>query len=299
LNRKAFYLLFLLFVIIRQNLYAEDVGGIKKNGVIVHFEMALRTAAKEVADLYPELKAELEKTIGWRIDFIPTILLIKNRKTFQRVAGSNLIVAYAVPRRNLIVIDYSKMKIHPFTIETTLKHELCHLLLHRYIRSDKLPKWLDEGIAQWVSDGMAEIIMGNRKSVLNKAILSGNQIPIKNLTDRFPDDRNSLLLAYEESKSIVEYIRDKYGDKGVLKVLEHQKNGDRVDEAILKGLSIPFEELERGWLNQLKRRITWFSYLSRNLYDILFFIAALLTILGFIKILMKKRSYKDEEWDDQ
>ena len=106
MNRKAFYLLFLLFVIIRQNLYAEDIGVIEKNGVIVHFEMPLGTAAKEVTHLYPELKAELEKTIGWRIDFIPTILLIKNRKTFQRVTGSNFIVAYAVPRRNLIVIDY-------------------------------------------------------------------------------------------------------------------------------------------------------------------------------------------------
>jgi len=134
--------------------------------------------------------------------------------------------------------------------------------------------------------------------VLSEAILSGKHIPIRFLADSFPDDRNRLMLAYEESKDFVEYMRRRYGNEGVIKVLRNLKNGDTIQEAIPKALSIPFAKLEHEWLRHLKRKVTWFRYLSRNLYEILFFIAALLTILGFIKFLIRKRAYKDEEWSD-
>lgn len=76
------------------------------------------------------------------------MLLIKDGKTFHRIAKNSLIVAIAIPEQYLIVIDYSKVHIHPFTLEVTLKHDVCHLLLHHHIPGDNLPKWLDEGISQ-------------------------------------------------------------------------------------------------------------------------------------------------------
>ncbi|MFH0813230.1 MAG: hypothetical protein V2A69_10405, partial [Pseudomonadota bacterium] len=228
----------------------------------------------------------------------PIIVLTKDSKTFQQIVGNNVIAAYALPQRNLIIIDYSKMKMPPFTVEATVKHELCHLLLHHHIRADLLPRWLDEGIAQWVSDGIAEIMIERKRSVLTEAMLSGKHIPIRFLADGFPEDRDSLLLAYEESKDFVEYIRKKYGDEGIMRVLRNLERGDTIQEAILKALSIPFGQLEHEWLKHLRRKATWFSYLSRNLYEILFVVAAILTILGFIRILMKRRALKDEEWGD-
>ncbi len=293
MHNTVFSSIFLLVIILFQPVTVEHSSVIETSEVVILFEEPLRTAAREVADIYAGVKVELEETLGWRLNFRPTVLLIKDRETFQKIIGSKLVVAVAIPRKKLVVIDYSRMREHPFTVGTTLKHELCHLLLHHHIRRSNLPKWLDEGISQWVSDGMAEIITDGRRSFLNEAILSGNYLSLDELTASFPKDKKSLLLAYEESKSIVEYINSRFGRDGILNILMYLKEGYDVDAAVLKSLSIPLYELERRWHGHLRRRTTWITYMAANLYEILFFVAALITVYGFIKFLIKKRNYRD------
>ena len=297
--RKCFFPIFLFipFLILPffKSLYAEQLGILQTKEVVVRFDPSLRAAAEEVADIYPALKAELEETIGWRLDFRPTILLIKDENAFQRISRSNLIVAYAVPDKNLIVIDYSRMNTAPFTLGITMEHEMCHLLLHHHIQGDNLPKWLDEGVCQWVSNGIAEIIMKRRSSVLIGATLSGKHISIKDLEDRFPDDGKLLVLAYEESKSLVEYIIKKFGINRLLEVLDQLKNGSDVDAAVLKVLLISLDELEENWHKHLRKKNIWFTYISRNFYGILFFLSALAAMYGFIRLIQKKRAYRDDD----
>ena len=276
----------------------EQLSRLDGNGVSVLFEEPLKNAAKEVANIYPGLIAELEKTLKWKLDYKPGVILIKERKSFQKMAGSDLVVAYAVPQREFIAIDYSRMNNTPFTLRITLKHELCHLLLHRHIQGGRLPKWLDEGIAQWVSDGFGEIIMDRSKSFLTKAALTGNYIPVSDLAVRFPENRQGLLLAYDESKSLVEYIVSEFGKGSILAILENLKDGYEINPAIEKGISISLYELENQWRASLSKRFTWLIYLSNNLYGILFFLAALLTIVAFIRFMKKKIDYKDEDDDD-
>jgi hypothetical protein len=78
-------------------------------------------------------------------------------------------------------------------------------------------------------------------------------------------------------------------------VLGYLKDGDEVDQAILKGLLISYDELEKKWLYHLKKRTTWIPYLINHLYEILFFLAAVMLIVSFVKVLIKKRAYKYEE----
>ena len=295
-TKKIFlFSLFALLIVSSQPLYGEQLDVVKGNGVSVLFPEPLKNAAEEVADIYPGLIAELEKTLKWKLGYEPKVLLVKDRTIFRKMAGSALVVAYAVPQRKLIAIDYSRMNTSPFNLETTLKHELCHLLLHRHIPEGKLPKWLDEGVAQWISNGIAEIIMDRSRHILIRAALTGSYIPIDDLAKSFPQDRQALLLAYEESKSFVEYIVGRFGSDGLRKILENLKNGDGIGAAIEDGASISLYELEKRWHTHLSKRITWFTYLSNNLYWLLFFLAAMLTIVGFIRVLKRKKDYKEED----
>ena len=287
-------LLFLLIFLVSPP-YTVKADSLKNDEIILEFPAPLRGAAQEIYEIYPAIKADLEETLGWRLDFRPTVLITKDRRAFQGRAVSHLIVAYAVPGRNLIVIDYSKINAHPFAVEVTLKHELSHLLLHHYIPGENLPKWLDEGISQSVSGGVAEILLGERGGALKQAVLSKNFISIRQMTVSFPDDEKGLLLAYEESKSIVEYIQRQFGPEAIRKVLRLLKTGEGGDAAILKGLSIPLDELERRWHRDLRENITWLVYISNNIYLLLFFLAGLVTIVGFIRLLRRKRAYVDDE----
>jgi len=81
-------------------------------------------------------------------------------------------------------------------------------------------------------------------------------------------------------------------------VLKTMKSGIGWEEAILKNLSISFDALEQDWHHDLKRRMTWLTYLSYHLYEILFFLAALLMVGGAIRIIIKKRAYMRQYEDE-
>ena len=267
---------------------------IQTKEVIVIFEEPLENVAKDVVKVYPAVKADLVATLDWKVDVRPDVILVKDKSTLMKMVGSDIIIAFAIPDRNLIVLDTSRIYTRPFTLEATLKHELCHILLHSNIKNDRLPRWLDEGVCQWASGGIAELIADDGDSAITKATISDSTISIGDLI-RFPRDEKSLLLAYEECKSIVEYIVSEYGKQGILQILGYLKEGHSIDDSIQKSLSVSTSELEIKWLVYLKRKHTWFSYLSYNIYTILFFLAAVITVYGFIRLLKKKRAYVDED----
>jgi hypothetical protein len=68
-----------------------------------------------------------------------------------------------------------------------------------------------------------------------------------------------------------------------------------VEAAISKALSIPLDKLEENWQQSLRKKVTWFTYLSYHLYEILFAFMAFIAIVAFIKIVLRKRAYAREE----
>jgi hypothetical protein len=276
--RKELFLLVIFFVLFHPSLHAEQASVIQTDEIVVVFEEPLRFVANEAVNIFPTIKSDLESILNWTLDFRPTLVLTTNRERFEEMTGSGVVVAYAVPQRKLMVIDYTKMNTAPFSLGTIMKHELCHLLLHNRVKNGRLPRWLDEGISQLASDGIAEIMMSRKGSILDKAVLSNKLLSMKRLSQSFPRDKESLLLSYEESKSFVEFINHEFGRERILDLLGHLQEGSEIDGAVLKSFSIPFDELERRWHTHLRKKITWFTYLANNLYTILFFLAALITI---------------------
>jgi hypothetical protein len=289
-------LLCLLFCLIPLQVISAETDFRKTTEATVIFDKASERVAQEVIRVYPAIKAKLAGTLRWEVDFRPEIFLTSDKTSFRKMAGGEIISAFAVPDKRLIVIDSTRVFTKPFTLETTLEHELCHLLLHRYIQRDTLPRWMDEGVCQWTTGGVAELIYESGNS-LEKAVLADKMIALSEL-ERFPSEEKSLILAYEESKSFIEYIANEYSKQKMLNVLALLKEGNSPEESIEKSLSISLTELEKNWHVYLRRKHTWFSYLSNNLYTILFVIAALITVYGFIRLLKKKREYKDAEEEE-
>jgi len=290
---KIIYLV--LFISLAGSLCIAQTAVIQNDEIAVICEPPLEPAAREVIEIYPVVKKDLQNIFGWSLDFKPRVVLVKSNQNFQGITGNPLFVAVAVPEQQLVVIDYSKMNVHPFTLATTLKHELCHLLLHDQIGNHQLPRWLDEGVCQWASDGIAEILLEDDRSVLNSAVLSGRQLPLARLRDRFPRDRMSLILAYAQSKSIVDYITREYGRQAILDILRRLQNGDSAEEALDRVLSVSIEALEDDWLVHLKRAPTVLALIADHIYSVLFFLAAIITILGFVRLVIRRRKYGDEE----
>ncbi len=279
-------------------LHSKQIYGFKTDALSVYSDRPDDLAARQVIELYPKVRSGLETKLAWKVDFKPAVLLVSDRRMFAEMAGSPLIVAYAVPEKMLIVIDFTRMNTEPFTLAATLEHELCHLLLHRYINTENLPKWLDEGVCQWASGGLAEIVTGSRSSALGLAALSGGFIPLAALSRNFPQDERSMALAYEESKSVVEYIVLRFGKKGLLDILNAMKNGHDVSDAAAMSLGMPLWELEKEWRGSQRSWASIISVLVANLYTILFAFGALVTMAVYVRFIIRKRRMKNEEEDE-
>jgi len=279
-------------------LFAGETRSLQTNEVEVLYLESQNHISQEVAALYPVVRNELERDFGWKIDFRPAVVLADNTDRFRNMTGSDVVIALAVPGRNLIVLDTARVYTKPFTLKTTLKHEVCHLLLHRHIESGNLPRWLDEGVCQWASGGISELMADPGGSGLANAVISGRLIDMRAL-DRFPLDDRNLVLAYEESKSFIEFIESDFGREGILSILRYLKDGRPIDESIQGALDLSMHELEARWHASLKTKYTWVSYLSYHIYTILFVFASLVMVYGFVRFLKRKRAYVDEEESDE
>jgi len=286
-----------LFLLGPVPLYGSQPQVLRTADLVVWYDAPLKAAATDAARSYPGIRKKLEHTLGWRVDFVPNLLLIKDHAQFQRIAGNPAIMAFAVPEKNLMAVDHSRTGKEPFGLKQTMSHELSHLLLHHRIRESHLPRWLDEGVAQWVSGGMMEVFFRPRGSRLHRAVLGRARISMRDLSRGFPSERESLFLAYEMSRSFVEYMIREYGVTGLLEVLKGLEHGRPWEEAIQSALAIPFSALEAGWRKHLQKEMTWFTYLSYHLYEMLFAAGALLLVVGSIRAFLRKRRIMQEAED--
>ncbi|MBT8357225.1 MAG: hypothetical protein HKO79_09760 [Desulfobacterales bacterium] len=285
----------ILFLFGLQPLGAIQLENFPDTELTIRFEPSLKGVAHDVLDMYPQVRLNLKKIFGWEMPSKPTVFLIQDSEYFQQLTNNKFIVAFAVPAENLIVINCSTLYIRPHRVDHILKHEMIHLILHHHIKAVHLPRWLDEGVAQWLSEGVGELLEAPQRSFLEEAMLSGKFIPLKNLKYRFPADKNNLMLAYEESRSFVTFISERYGDKKIFEILQQMHKGNDIHTAFYASMDASLVEVENRWIAEQRRQSTWFVFLAGHIYEFLFFAAALLTVIGFIRFLIKKRNYTDDD----
>ena len=269
----------------------------RKEELIVLAEQHLEVHVRHLRQIYPEVKADIEGALGWKFISAPQVLLVSDREIFEKMSGNPLVSAFAVPARHSIVIYLPLGASDPYVLRETFEHELCHLLLHDHIRETPLPKWLDEGICQWVSGSFGEILEGRRVAPMD-INLSRHPIPLQQLTISFPKEKDSLIQAYVESRLFVDFLVARYGKGALRDVLRHMKEGQPTDQAVYTALSHSLESLQGQWWEEVRGRNGWLLWVSRYLYEILFFFGALLTLLAYIRIMIRKRGYDPAEEDD-
>ncbi len=292
-KKAPFFTLALL--LLNTDVYSAELSlrAMEGKEAVVLFEAGHAKPAEDLLQIYPKVKVDAENIFGWKFKGRPGIVIFSDKKNFQKTIKNPFVIAAAIPQKNMVAIDYSSMKTDPFAIETTLKHELCHLLIHQNIKVF-MPIWLEEGICQWASDGTGELMTAQKRSSLHKAYLSNSLLTLRSIERMFPSEKEPLLLAYEQSRSMVEFIIKRFGTDGLRLILEYMKAGIGFEEAFERSLSLSIYQVENQWKESIEDRMSWFAYISYHIYEILFAFMALLTVIGFIRVMLKKRAYKDE-----
>jgi len=295
----ALLLILLLFLSLLPGSTSEGTSlrttTIKASPFNLEYADGAERAAREALRLIPDLIGEIRNDLEWEYSTTGTIMLMSTSE-FRKVIRNQRITAVALPERSLIIMDTTKTAHDPFLFRSTLKHEMIHMILHQHIRNGLLPRWLNEGVSQMLSDGVSEILFQRKGKILRQTWLSKRLIRLPGLESAFGRPE-TMLLAYEESKSLVEYIERASGKGTVKRILHKMGEGKGAEEAVYSITGKTLYEIEGDWIKSIGRKDSILSYLSNSFVTILFALGALLTVLGFIRMLIRKSRYRDEDDD--
>lgn len=236
-------------------------GTVVGDGFVVRFGPGDSLRAEAVAEALtaqaalPALADDLPRDV--------TVILAPDEATFRRAAGGrppDWSAAVAIPSVGRIVLP-------PFGSDRgmgndhwrTLRHEWAHLGLHQSLPGLRVPRWFDEGYAQWAS-GWDRVEVWR----LRLRVALGRTPPLDSLTFRFPGDRTSARDAYLLSATTVEYLIQASGDEALVLFLERWRARGRFEDALREVYGVSTHQLEEDWRQWLRDRYGWVSVLTNS-----------------------------------
>lgn len=192
-----------------------------------------------------------------------TVVLAPDEATFRRASGGrppDWSAAVAIPSLNRIVLPpFGSDRTMGSDPLRTLRHEWAHLALHQTIGGVRIPRWFDEGFAQWVAGW-------DRGEVwrLRVRVALGRTPPLDSLSFRFPGSRASARDAYLLSATTVEYLVEASGEQALALFLERWREGGHFDDALRAVYGVGTPQLEEDWSDWLEDRYGWLSVVTSS-----------------------------------
>jgi tetratricopeptide (TPR) repeat protein len=136
----------------------------------------------------------------------------------------------------------------PNFLYVALAHEYVHLMVDR-LCNGACPRWLDEGLAQYLTQNPSP----KDRRALDEARQKGALMPLEALTGDFSILEHPALvnLAYAQSYSLAEFLAERCGGDDISHILA-PFDITRAGKAAPELCGIPLDELETHWLRWLQ-----------------------------------------------
>ncbi len=144
--------------------------------------------------------------------------------------------------------------------DRTLMHEWAHLGLHDHLAGLRIPRWFDEGYAQWA----ARQWNAQEGWRLRVALARGGAPPLDSLTLAWPRDQVGAEVAYLLSATAIQYLVEGSGPRGMELFLERWQESGDFEESFRRTFGMTTGTFERLWLAHVKRRYGWLVVLSQS-----------------------------------
>jgi len=141
-----------------------------------------------------------------------------------------------------------------------VRHEWAHVALHQALPGLRIPRWFNEGYAEWAS-GAWTAEEGWR---LRVAMAMGRLPPLDSLALEWPRDRASAELSYLLAASAVEFLVDRSGERGIRVLLERWAAEESFEAAIRGTYGLTGSQLEEDWRRFIRSRYGWLTVLARS-----------------------------------
>jgi hypothetical protein len=132
---------------------------------------------------------------------------------------------------------------------------MCHLLLAARTARAELapPRWLDEGLAMWIS-GTWDLGLDWRaddSSLLADAVAAKSLIPFEELDASFPSGP-FFHVAYAQSHSFVSFLAERSGEESLLRLVRRLASNEEISPAFEETFGVSLSDAEREWRATLR-----------------------------------------------
>ena len=167
----------------------------------------------------------------------------------------------AIPALNMFVIPTSEgSRVLDGEGRRTLRHEWAHLGLHAAMGDLRIPRWFDEGYAQWASGGF-DLAEAWRLRVL---IAMGRTPALDSLALQWPSEREQARTAYLLAASAVTYLLGNSGERGLALFLERWREDRAFESALRRTFGITTGQFEEDWKEHVRDRYGWLLVISHS-----------------------------------
>jgi hypothetical protein len=167
----------------------------------------------------------------------------------------------AIPSLNLLVMPTGEgVRVVDGEGLRTLRHEWAHLGLSAHLGDLRIPRWFNEGYAQWASGGF-ETSEAWRLRVL---IARGRAPEMESLELRWPSGRIEAETAYLLAASAVTYVLESGGEVGLRVFLSRWRSLRSFDAAFRETFGLTPGQFEEDWRRHVKERYGWLFFLSHS-----------------------------------
>jgi hypothetical protein len=196
------------------------------------------------------------------------------------------VVGHADPEQGTVLVWIEPGPGQEMAMGQRIPHELMHVLLYRFVGDgyQNLPAWLREGMATLTETYPNE----EYQRVLRDAVAKNALIPLKDLCDSFPANRDHAFLAYAEAASFVGYLGETFGSAGLQNLARAYADGLDCERGSERALGDSLSSLDSKWRSSALGQKALSSTLQNiSPYLVLLCLVLILPTLGILSTLRK------------
>lgn len=258
---------------------SEAMRRITRDGVSVAYRPDDSLRASRTLDLVeglPPLRALPDSVPGKATIYIPS-----NENGFDSLTGGvapDWSAGVAIPSLGVIILPPPGARVGMGWDEArVLRHEWAHLGLQQFLRGLQIPRWFDEGYAEWASGGWSP----SEGWRLRVAFALGQAPALDSLVLDWPRDRASAQIAYLLSATAVEYLVRESGERGLELFLRRWVEEGSFSLAMRRTYGVTPGQFEEDWKRYVRRRYGWLFVLS---HSAVFWLSLALALVLMVRI---------------
>ena len=213
---------------------------------------------------------------------------VEDLKGTLELGGESWAGGHANPELGVVLVAIAPGTPQNIEMEVEIPHEITHVMLYKALGENyvKQPAWLLEGIAS-----MVELYPNpDYARALEIASESDSLLSYEDMCASFPADAGNAFLAYAQSQSFVNFIRNTYGNTGLTRLMDSYGDGFSCELGATNALGTPLSQLDARWRETVLGQNV-LGVAARNLSPFILLMALVLVVplWGAIDLLRQRR----------